>query len=124
MREIVSNILCHRDYSSKYPAKFVIEKDRIYTENSNLAHGMGALDIKTFNPFPKNPTISKIFREIGFADELGSGMINTNKYTKLYSGESPVFSEGNIFKTIIPLKNISTAKAGGDKVAIKSGDKK
>lgn len=36
LREVVSNILCHRDYSSKYPAKFVIEKDRIYTENSNL----------------------------------------------------------------------------------------
>jgi len=27
-----------------------------------------------------------VFREIGLADELGSGMRNTYKYTQLYSG--------------------------------------
>lgn len=30
LREIISNILAHRDYSSAYSAKFVIEKDNIY----------------------------------------------------------------------------------------------
>lgn len=40
LREIISNILAHRDYSSAYPAKFVIEKDKMYTENSNLPHDM------------------------------------------------------------------------------------
>lgn len=82
----------------------MIEKGQMYTENSNLSHGIRNLDIKTFSPFPKNPTISKIFREIGLADELGSGMRNTNKYTVLYSEEEPIFSEGDIFRTIIPLK--------------------
>ncbi len=38
MREIFSNILAHRDYSTGYVAKFVIEKDRMYTENGNLAN--------------------------------------------------------------------------------------
>lgn len=40
----------------------------------------------------KNPSISKVFREIGLADELGSGMRNTYKYTQLYSGENPIFN--------------------------------
>ncbi len=114
LREVVSNILAHRDYSSGFPAKLIIEKDKIYTENSNLSHGIGELKLDRFEPFPKNPPISKVFREIGFADELGSGMRNTNKYTKLYSGGTPSFDEGNIFKITIPLKNIATSKVGPD----------
>lgn len=65
---------------------------------------------ETSTSFPKNPPISKVFREIGLADELGSGMRNTNKYTKLYSGGIPSFDEGDIFKITIPLKNIATPR--------------
>lgn len=72
LREIVSNTLAHRDYSSGYPAKMIIDDEKITDENSNLAHGMGALDLQKFEPFPKSPAISKVFREIGLADELGS----------------------------------------------------
>ena len=117
LREIVSNTLTHRDFSSGFPAKMIIDDEKITVENSNLAHGMGALDLQKFEPFPKNPTISKVFREIGLADELGSGMRNTYKYTQLYSGQNPLFEEGNIFRTIIPLKKIATQKVGGDNVA-------
>ena len=112
LREIVSNSLAHRDYSSGYVAKMVIEKDRIYTENSNRSHGYGSLNLSTFEPFPKNPPISKVFREIGLADELGSGMRNTYKFTKLYSGGEPQFTEGDVFRTIIPLSEIATMKTG------------
>lgn len=53
-----------------------------------------------------------MFREIGLADELGSGMRNTYKFTKLYSGGVPQFVEGDIFKTIIPLNETATMKSG------------
>ena len=112
LREIISNSLAHRDYSSGYVAKMVIEKDRIYTENSNRSHGYGSLNLSTFEPFPKNPPISKVFREIGLADELGSGMRNTYKFTKLYSGGEPQFTEGDVFRTVIPLSEIATMKSG------------
>ena len=117
LREIVSNTLAHRDYSSGFPAKMIIDDERITVENSNLAHGMGALDLQKFEPFPKNPAISKVFREIGIADELGSGMRNTYKYTQLYSGQNPLFEEGDIFRTIIPIKKIATQKVGGGNVS-------
>ena len=116
LREIVSNTLAHRDYSRGFPAKMVIDTEKILVENSNLSHGIGILDLNKFEPFSKNPSISKVFREIGFADELGSGMRNTNKYTQLYTGQKPVFEEGNIFKTIIPLKKIATRKVGRNDV--------
>ncbi|MCM1087355.1 MAG: putative DNA binding domain-containing protein [Muribaculaceae bacterium] len=114
LREIISNILAHRDYSNAYTAQFVIEKDKIFTRNSNLPHGHGELQLNKFEPFPKNPPISKVFREIGYADELGSGMRNTNKYTKLYSGGTPVFIEGSIFEIIIPMEDAAGLQVGPD----------
>jgi len=112
LREIISNTLAHRDYSSGFPAKMIIDDEKIIIENINLAHGIGELDLQKFEPFPKNPPISKVFREIGLADELGSGMRNTYKYTQLYSGMKPIFEEGNIFRT----KEIATEKVGGENV--------
>lgn len=112
LREIFSNSLAHRDYSSGYVAKFVIERNRLYTENANRSHGNGALSLSSFEPYAKNPPISKVFREISLADELGSGMRNTYKYTKLYSGGIPEFIEGDVFRTIIPLNEIATGKVG------------
>ena len=112
LREIVSNLLTHRDFSNAYVAKLVIEKEQIFTENANLSHGHGALNLANFEPFPKNPPISKVFREIGLADELGSGMRNTYKYTKMYSGSDPLFVEGDIFRITIPLTEVATATVG------------
>lgn len=112
LREIFSNSLAHRDYSSGYVAKFVIEKDKMFTENANRSHGNGVLSLFNFEPYAKNPPISKVFREISLADELGSGMRNTYKYTKLYSGGEPEFIEGDVFRTIIPLDEVSVGVVG------------
>jgi len=102
-REVISNLLIHREYSSAYPARLIIEKEKVYTENSNKPHGHGVIDPKNFLPYPKNPTIAKFFKEIGWVDELGSGVRNIYKYSKIYSGADPVFIEDSIFKTSVPL---------------------
>lgn len=107
LREIISNVLAHRDYSSAFPAKFVIESKKMYTENSSQPHGHGEILLNTFTPYSKNPPIAKLFRIIGYADEMGSGMRNTYKYTKLYSGALPKFEEGDVFTTTIPLDNVA-----------------
>ena len=112
LREIISNLLMHRDFSSGYVPKLVIERNKITTENANLAHGHGNLNLKTFKPFAKNPPIAKVFREIGLADELGSGMRNSYKYTKMYSGGEPVFTEADVFTTVIPLSEAASATVG------------
>ena len=112
LREIVSNLLAHRDFSNAYVAKLIIEKNCIYTENANLSHGHGVLNLATFEPFFKNPPISKVFREIGLADELGSGMRNTYKYTKMYSGGEPQFIEGDVFRITIPLSEAASVTVG------------
>lgn len=101
-----------RDFSTEYVPKLVIERDKITTENANLAHGHGNLNLKTFKPFAKNPPIAKVFREIGLADELGSGLRNSYKYTKLYSGGEPIFAEADVFTTVISLSDAATATVG------------
>lgn len=84
----------------------------MYTENGNSPHGFGVLDSKQFRPYSKNPSIAKVFREVSLADELGSGMRNTYKYTQLYSRAEPKFIEGDIFTIIIPLRPVMTDKVG------------
>ena len=64
-----------------------------------------------FTPYPKNPNIAKVFREIGFADELGSGVKNLYKYSKTYGGSDPFIVEGEIFK--IEVKTIEQDINGG-----------
>ena len=113
LREIIGNILMHRDFSSGHVARMVIEKDQIEIVNANRPHGHGNLDIQRFSPFQKNPSISQAFREMGLADELGSGMRNSYKFTKLYSGGTPTFTEdGDLFRIIIPLSEAATVSAG------------
>ncbi|HAX62248.1 MAG TPA: AAA family ATPase [Elusimicrobia bacterium] len=102
-REVAGNILIHREYSNPFPTKFIIEQNRVYTENSNKPHGHGLINPSNFTPFPKNPVIAKVFRETGRADEMGSGVRKLYKYCKIYSGANPQLIEGDIFKIIIPL---------------------
>ena len=100
-REMVSNILIHREFSSSYPAKFVIENNRIYTENANRASWSGEITLENFEPNPKNPIIASFFRNIGLADKLGSGVRNIFKYAKYYQGGHPHFFEQDVFRTSV-----------------------
>jgi ATP-dependent DNA helicase RecG len=100
-REVVANLLIHREYSNAYPAKLIIEKERVVTENGNKARGVGNINLAEFVPYPKNPIIASLFKEIGWAEELGSGVRNIAKYSKIYSDEPPKFIDGDVFKTII-----------------------
>ncbi len=102
-REIVSNILVHRDFRSAFPAKLIIEKDRICTENWNRTQRIGKLELEDFTPYPKNPILAKFFINIGYADGLGSGVRNLYKFTKIYSGGEPDLEEGDVFRLTVPL---------------------
>jgi ATP-dependent DNA helicase RecG len=64
-REIVANMLVHREYTNAYPSSFVIYQDRVETKNANRPHLYGQLTPDNFEPFPKNPHIIQIFTQIG-----------------------------------------------------------
>lgn len=103
-REMIANTLIHREYTSTYQAKFVIEKDRMYVENANRAAQTARITPDNLEPNPKNPIIASFFRNIGYADQLGSGVRNLFKYSRYYSGKEPEFSEGDVFRILVPLE--------------------
>ena len=133
-RELIGNVLIHREFTSAYTAKFVIEKNRMYTENGSRSAGDGIITPDNMEPNPKNPIIASFFRTIGWSDRLGSGVRNLYKYSKIYSGQEPEFVEGDIFKTVVPLDDEyspdtntngkATIKSDDKKATIKSDDKK
>jgi ATP-dependent DNA helicase RecG len=101
---IIANTLIHREYINEYPARLIISKSEVEISNWNRPHGSGRFRLDTYSPFPKNPVIAAFFREIGRAEELGSGFRNSEHYTRLYTnGFVPIFEEGDIFRTIIPV---------------------
>lgn len=115
IREMLVNTLIHREFSSSFTAKFVIEKNRMYVENANRATKDGIITPDNLEPNPKNPIIASFFRTIGWSDQLGSGVRNLYKYTKLYSGQDPLLQEGDVFRIVVPLdENYSFDKGTGN----------
>jgi len=102
-RELLVNTLIHRDFFSDYIAKFIIEKERMFIENANHTINNTVISLENFQPTPKNPIIASFFRNIGLADELGSGVRNLYHYSRRYSGKDPELIDGDVFRIIIPL---------------------
>lgn len=110
-REVVANLIVHREYTNALAATFIIYKDRVETGNASNSHGDGPISPDNFAPFSKNPLISKFFTQLGRVDELGSGVLNVNKYLPAYApGKRPQFIEGSSFKMIIPLDETMITK--------------
>lgn len=104
-REVVGNVIVHREYTSALSTDLIIGETEVTITNPNKPLFHGLIDPKSFNPFPKNPNIRKFFTAFGWTDEIGSGVRNTNKFLPLYvPGAKPLFVENETFKTIIPLQ--------------------
>jgi ATP-dependent DNA helicase RecG len=102
-REMLVNCLMRREFTSSYIAQFVIETERMYTVNANRAETGNLITPDNSRPNPKNPIIASFFRNIWYADELGSGVRNLYRYGKLYSGKEPQLIDGDVFQIIVPL---------------------
>ena len=118
-REIVSNVLMHREFSSAFMSKVIVERDRIRTENWNRSQTFGRIDPDNYKPQSKNPIIARFFVNIGRADELGSGVRYLYKYTRMYTGGAePELIEGDVFETVVPLFAVEQSKIKVDQQPI------
>lgn len=75
-REVIANTLAHREYINAFPSRLVIEKEKVVIENWNKPYIPGIIHPDNFYTHPKNPIILEVFKQIGRADELGSGIRN------------------------------------------------
>lgn len=107
-REVIGNAIIHREYTSAYSTDIIISGSEVRITNPNKPLFHGLIDPLSFNPYAKNPNIRRFFTALGWADEIGSGIRNTNKYLPLYiTRAKPIFSENDIFTTLIPLQAIA-----------------
>jgi ATP-dependent DNA helicase RecG len=123
LREMLVNVLVHREFTSSRPARFIIRRDEMFTDNANKALHYGVITPKNLEPEPKNPIIANFFHQIQLADELGSGVRNLYKYVRIYSGALPIFDEGDIFRLTVPL-NAEHSPEGVNDTRTESPDRK
>ncbi len=103
-REAVANLLVHREYLHQYPARIIINSGKVVFTNPCNPVFKGNIEIDNVYPHQKNPLISKFFLQLGWVEEIGSGIYNINRYLPLYSpGRNASFVEDNIFTTTIPI---------------------
>lgn len=103
-REVVANLLIHREYTNAHIASIIIYQDRVEFTNANKPYYHGKIELNNFSPLPKNPIISKFFMQLGRVEEIGSGILNVQKYLRYYyPGSEPEFIDNDIFKAVIPI---------------------
>ncbi|MCF8374043.1 MAG: putative DNA binding domain-containing protein [Bacteroidales bacterium] len=117
-REAIANTLIHREFTNAYPARMIIEKNKVTIDNWNLPVKYGLISPDLFYTHPKNPNILQVFKEIRMADELGSGVRNMYKYTAIYAkGKLPKIEEMEFFKVTVPYFDsdlvLKNKKSGG-----------
>ncbi|OQX80718.1 MAG: hypothetical protein B6D61_01630 [Bacteroidetes bacterium 4484_249] len=110
-RELVANIIAHREYLSSASAVITIFKNKIEFKNPNNPKFFGKIDPDNFSPIAKNPTISKLMLLMGRVEEVGSGMYNVKKYLPFYDkNASYEFVDNDIFTTVIYFNEKTTQK--------------
>ncbi len=121
-RELISNLIAHREYTSAAPASVTVFRDKVVLRNPHVAHLQGRIDAAHFTPFPKNPTICRFMLQLGRYEQAGSGVFNVTKYLPFYShGALPIFEEAtDLFTTTIPLEESQDAGMNSDQAGTKS----
>lgn len=104
IREALLNVVAHRNYHIKAPAKIAIYEDRI--EFHSPGQFPGPISTKNLNAgisYLRNPRICKILREAGYIEKLGTGFITIfDSYCK-QGLKRPLVIEGeNFVKCILP----------------------
>ncbi len=106
-RELISNIIAHREYLNASPAVITIFKNKIEFKNPNNPKQHGIIDPKHFTPYAKNPTISKFMLQLGRVEEVGSGMKNVYKYLPKFAKNTKAeFIDDEFFSTLVDLETV------------------
>ena len=77
LRELVVNLIVHRDYRSAAPACVFIFDDRMEMWNAGeMPKGLSLEKIRSgdYEPSARNPLLTRVFKEIGLIENLGSGL--------------------------------------------------
>lgn len=106
-REMVVNMLAHRDYFSPVPSHLMIFEDRLVVENpGGLLPGLSLKKIENYHR-PRNPRLNEMLQILGYVERFGSG-IRRMRSAMLEAGlPEPLFeADENYFR--VTLRNQAT----------------
>lgn len=86
-REIIANLCVHADYSAGYACFYHVFKDRVVTKNpTRLLPEIpeGQLTLRQLSNYTKNPLLVRVFHELSWVEDIGSGTRNILRYAPLY----------------------------------------
>ena len=116
IREVVINMIVHRDYRDSSESVIKIFDDRIEFYNpGKLFGGINILDLLSGNYTSKsrNKLIAKAFKEIGWIERYGSGILRIQNICEDYGVVKPVFEElANGFRVILFNEKLKVTEGG------------
>ena len=116
-REIIANLCVHTDYSAGYACFYHVFKDRVVTKNptrllSEIPEGQ--LTLQQLSNYTKNPLLVRVFHELSWVEDMGSGTRNILRYAPLYYPDYKVeINSGSQFVFSITYANVPQ-ETGGD----------
>lgn len=104
IREGLLNAIIHRNYHIKGPTKVAIYDNRVEIFNpGTFAAPFDAKNLKTGITCLRNPIVCKIFREAGYVEKLGTGLIAIfDSYEEENLTEPQLIEGENFIKLILP----------------------
>ena len=113
-REIVANLCVHSDFSTGYACFYHVFKDRVVTKNpTRLLPEIpeGELSLSQLSNYTKNPLLVRVFHEMTWVEDMGSGTRNILRYAPLYYPDYKVeINNGSQFIFSITYMDVSKAE--------------
>lgn len=110
IRESLLNMIVHRNYHIKAPAKIAIFEDRVeFFSPGQFPGPIPTENLRAGITYLRNPAICKILREAGYIEKLGSGFINIFESYEQRGLKTPQIINGeNFVKCILPREKADT----------------
>ncbi len=124
-REIIANMCVHADFSSGYACFFHVFKDRVVTKNPTRLlpeTPEGDISLQQLGNYTKNPLLVRVFHELTWAEDMGSGTRNILRYAPIYFPQYKIeISSGQQFLFSITYmdENVTKNEEMSPKMAVK-----
>lgn len=129
IREVVQNMILHRDYRDSSTSIIKIFDDRIEFFNPGALYGgitIEKLLTGNYSSKTRNKLLAKAFKESGLIEQYGSGIMRIRRICKEYGLNDPLFQEMQEGFKVTLFKEVSKPTKDykvGDKVGERVGDK-
>ena len=103
VKEVITNALVHNDWSNGYSPKFEIFNNKlVISSNGGIQEGVSQEEFLKGFSNPRNPELMRVFRDLNFVEQLGTGI---QRVLKTYDKEIFEFFPNHIRVTVPFNKN-------------------